>query len=138
MPEIDSLLGQIVPAVEAAVGVYGAHVLTAVENEAAGETVQLGRRLLDRIVHRSDRAEPVRAAVADLAETAAGTPDSRRAQFEGCLREALGRSPTLVAELAAMLPQRPSTRASGTGAVSVGSNSGIISTGDGATNIQFR
>jgi len=131
--EIDSLLGQLVPAVEAAVGVYGIRVLSVVEDEAANETVRLGQRLLDRIVHRGAQAEPVRVAVADLAQAATGTPDSRRAQFEETLREVLGHSPTLVAELAALLPQRPTAQASGAGSVSVVKNSGIISTGEGAT-----
>ncbi len=69
MSEIEALLGQVVPAVGAAVSAYGVAVLTRAEDEAAGATVRLGQRLLDRLRGRSPEPEAIDAAVTELAET---------------------------------------------------------------------
>ncbi|MEU4493619.1 hypothetical protein AB0F96_09190, partial [Streptomyces sp. NPDC023998] len=93
MTEIDLLLGQIVPAVAAAVGAYGVSVLTRAEDEAAGATVRLGQRLLARILNRGVDADPVRASVTSLAYADAGADRDmlalRRAELRIVLREAL-------------------------------------------------
>ncbi|MGX1676350.1 hypothetical protein [Streptomyces sp. NPDC055400] len=140
MHEIDVLLGQIVPAIGAAAGAYGVAVLTTAEDQAAGATVRLGRRLLDRILNRgagdADPA-PVRAAVIELAG-AAGDPDAMAAlRFQ--LRKLLTNEPDLAAELSTLLPEGPAVQASGARAVAIGgTNSGIVATGDNATNVQRR
>ena len=135
MPEMDLLLGQIVPAVAAAVGACGVSVLTRAEDEAAGATVRLGQRLLDRILHRSADADPVRAAVTNLADAAPNTLASRRIELRDALQEVLRDTPELAAELSALLRERPAVQAGGAHSVALGGdNSGIISTGEGATN----
>jgi hypothetical protein len=134
LADIDTLLGQIVPAVEAAVGAYGVGVLTRVEDEAAGETVRLGHRLLARILHRGANAASVQAAVIDLAGTDED-PDALAA-LRLQIKKALRDDPQFAAELSAILPERPAVQATGTRSVAVGGNSeGIISTGDGAAII---
>ncbi|MGX9229281.1 hypothetical protein ACWV95_29740 [Streptomyces albus] len=75
MPDIETLLGQAVPAVGAAVSAYGAAVLTRAEDEAASATVRLGQQLLDRLLHRSEQPEALETAVMDVAETD-GDPDA--------------------------------------------------------------
>ncbi len=133
MPEVDVLLGEIVPAVSAAVSAYGAGVLTRAEDEAAGATVRLGQRLLDRILHRSADPAPVRTAVKDLA-AAADDPDALAA-LRLQIKKVLTSDSVLAAEMSALLP----AQAVGSRSVAVvGDNTGIISTGDGATNVQRR
>ncbi|MFE3776405.1 hypothetical protein [Streptomyces sp. NPDC059122] len=137
MAEIDTLLGQIMPAVEAAAGAYGVGVLTRAEDEAAGATVRLGQRLLARILHRGPDSAPVEATVTSLADAGADQDilDLRRAELRIALRDALRDSPSLADELSVLLPERPAVQASGERGVAVaGNNSGIISTGDGAHN----
>jgi hypothetical protein len=132
MTDIDALLGQIVPAVEAAVGAYGVGVLTRVEDQAADETVRLGQRLLARILRRDASAAPVEAAVVDLAES--GEDEDAQGALRLQIRKALRDDPQFAAELSAMLPERPAVWAGGKGSVAVGGNNqGNISTGDGAT-----
>ncbi|MFD6885435.1 hypothetical protein [Streptomyces sp. NPDC059957] len=137
MSNIEVMLGQIVPAAGAAVAVYGAAVLRRAEDEAAGATVRLGRRLLARI--RSGAADPaaIDGAVTDLAADPAD-PDALAA-LRLQIRRALAADPALVDEIAALLPAPGPALSSGAGGVAVSGNvSGIVSTGDGATNIQRR
>ncbi|SHN33330.1 hypothetical protein SAMN05216268_1392 [Streptomyces yunnanensis] len=136
LAEIDTLLDQIMPAVEAAAGAYGVGVLTRAEDEAAGATVRLGQRLLARILQRGTDAASVEATVTDLAGRGED-PDARaalRRQIERALRD----DPRFAGELSAMLPERPAAQGTGARSVSVTDNTGIISTGDGATNTLFR
>lgn len=136
MPEMEALLGQVVPAVGAAVSAYGVAVLTRAEDEAAGATVRLGQRLLDRLRGRSPEPEAIDAAVTDLAETD-GDPDAVAA-LRLRIRQALTASPELLAELAELLPRTP-VEAGGAGGVAVGGSvTGIVSTGPDATNIVSR
>jgi hypothetical protein len=125
------VVGQVLPAVETAVGAYGAGVLTRAEDAAANETVRLGQRALARIFRRGP-APGIERAVRDLA--AAGpedTPDAESAlRLE--LRKLLRQDPELSIELEALLPVR------NVRTVSIGGfNYGIVSTGDGAANIQL-
>ncbi|MFG2888411.1 hypothetical protein [Streptomyces sp. NPDC048248] len=136
MSEMEALLGQVVPAVGAAVSAYGVAVLTRAEDEAAGATVRLGQRLLERLRGRSPEPEAIDAAVTDLAETD-GDPDAVAA-LRLRIRQALTASPELLAELAELLPRTP-VEAGGAGGVAVGGSvTGIVSTGPGATNIVSR
>ncbi|MFH8569331.1 hypothetical protein [Streptomyces sp. NPDC017993] len=134
MPEIEALLSQVVPAVGAAVSAYGVAVLARAEDEAAGATVRLGQRLLDRLRGSGPEPAAIDAAVTDLAQTD-GDPDAVAA-LRLRIRQALVASPELFAELAALLPEPP---AGGAGGVAVGGSvTGIVSTGHGATNIVNR
>ncbi|WP_228718465.1 hypothetical protein [Kitasatospora acidiphila] len=131
------MLGQIVPAISAAVGAYGTGVLTRAEDAAADETIRLGQRLLDRILRRRPEPVPVRNAVSDLAE-AGGDPDALAAlRFQ--IRQVLVGDQQFAAELAELLPPGATVHAAGDRSVAVGgTNSGIISTGDQAVNVQRR
>ncbi|MFE4519703.1 hypothetical protein ACFRMQ_36650 [Kitasatospora sp. NPDC056783] len=134
MLEMDALLGQVVPAVSAAVGAYGTGVLDRAEDEAADATIRLGQRLLNRILRRSPQHEPVVAAVTDLAESA-DDPDTL-VVLRRQLRRLLTNDTALARELAALLP---TVDASGERSIAVGgANSGIVSSGDDAVNIQRR
>ncbi|MFE4016819.1 hypothetical protein ACFXPZ_05185 [Streptomyces sp. NPDC059101] len=135
MSNVEVMLGQIVPAAGAAVAVYGAAVLQRVEDEAAGATVRLGQRLLARI--RGGAADPtaIDGAVTDLAADP-DDPDALAA-LRLQIRRALAADPALVDEIAALLPVSGPAQSSGAGSVAVSGNvSGIVSTGDGAMNIQ--
>lgn len=138
MSEIDVVVGQIVPVIGAAVGAYGVAVLNRTEDAAASATVRLGQRLLALILRRAGKSGPIEAAVSDLAVSPAGDPDAMEA-LRLQIREVLARDEVLVAELAALLTRRPGASATGPRSVAVtGDNSGIISTGDNAQNIQRR
>jgi len=135
--ELEAVLAEALPVMSAAVAAYGAGVLSRVEDAAADATVGLGRRLLHRVWHRSARPEALQRAVAELAE-ALEDPDAL-AGLRLQVRKVLAQDPALVAELAEMLPKREAATASGDRAVAVGGeNSGIVSTGDGAVNVQRR
>jgi hypothetical protein len=97
----------------------------------------MGQRFLDRVLRRTPDRAPIEAAVTDLAESA-DDPDALAA-LRLQIRKALLADPSLMAELAAMLPERHAARADGTRGVAVsGDMSGIVSTGDGATTVQRR
>ncbi|KUL37838.1 hypothetical protein ADL22_20510 [Streptomyces sp. NRRL F-4489] len=131
------MLGQIVPAAGAAVAAYGAAVLRQAEDEAAGATVRLGRRILARLRGRAADPAALDGAVADLAAEP-DDPDALAAlRFQ--IRRALAADPALVQEIAALLPAAGPDRNGGAGSVAVGGDvSGIVSVGDGATNIVRR
>lgn len=135
--DINSLLGHAMPAVGAAVGAYGVAVLNQAETEAAQATVRLGHRLLDRVLRRTPDRAPIEAAVGELA--AAAEDEDALAALRFQIRKALLADASLVAEWAAMLPVQPQPRAEGARSVAVaGDMTGIVSTGDGATNVQHR
>lgn len=133
--DIDVLANQVVPYITAAVGAYGGAVLTKLEQNAADETVQAGQRLLRALLHGGGGRPAVQHAVLDLA-SAQSDPDFQaalRAQIKRALRE----DAQLAGQLAALLPHTQTVSAAGERSVAVGGdNSGLISTGDGATNVQ--
>jgi hypothetical protein len=129
MPEIEVLVGQVVPAISAAVGAYGVGVLGRVQDAAAQSTVGLGRRLLGRLLGVAPERSRLEAAVGDLAADVQD-PDAVAA-LRLQVRRILLAHPELAAELAGMLPAGPQARASGTRSVAVaGDNTGTITTGD--------
>ena len=132
------MLADALPVMSAAVGAYGAGVLSRVEGAAADATVGLGRRLLHLVWHRSKQPEAVAAAVAELAQAPAD-PDAL-AGLRLQVRKALAQDPQLLAEIAGLLPTHSTVvTASGERSVAIGGdNSGIVSTGEGAVNIQRR
>jgi hypothetical protein len=135
--DIEVMLGQIVPAAGAAVALYGAAVLRRAEDEAADATVRLGRRLLARIRGGAADPAPLDGAITDLAADP-GDPDALVA-LRLQIRRVLAADPALVGDLAALLPAPGPAYSSGAGGVAVsGHVSGIVSIGDGATNVQRR
>jgi hypothetical protein len=125
----------VMPYVTATVAAYGMHTLDKVRDsfvERASEaTVGRGHRLLDRILRREPSRESVEEAVVDLA---AGMPDSEAA-LRLQIRKALAADPELAADVRSMLPP-PAMRieASGERSIAVGTNSGVLSTGDDNAN----
>ncbi|MFK0295105.1 hypothetical protein ACIQU6_32180 [Streptomyces sp. NPDC090442] len=61
MAEIDTLLGRILPAVEAAAGAYGVGMLARAESEATRATVRSEQRPLAPTLHRGTDAHSVSA-----------------------------------------------------------------------------
>ncbi|XIE79723.1 hypothetical protein AB6O49_20410 [Streptomyces sp. SBR177] len=105
MSEIEILLSQAVPAVSAAVSAYGAAVLTRAEDEAAGATVRLGQRLLERLRRNAPDRPALDAAVTDLAE-AEDDPDAVAA-LRLRIRQALRDSPSCARSWRPCCPPRP-------------------------------
>ncbi|MFF0388290.1 hypothetical protein ACFYS8_06275 [Kitasatospora sp. NPDC004615] len=132
MPDVDVIVGQVVPAIGAAVGAYGVEVLRRTQDAAAGATVGLGQRLLARLLHRAPVPAPLEAAVEDLAEDRLN-PDALAA-LRLQVRRLLLADPELAAQVAAMLPPVPAAspvQADGERSVAVGTNhGGRITTGD--------
>ncbi|HEV2638995.1 MAG TPA: hypothetical protein VGX23_27875 [Actinocrinis sp.] len=129
MSEVDVLVGQVVPVIGAAVGAYGAGVLTRVEQGAADATVGLGQKVLARLLHHTARPASLEEAVVDLA--AHGQDPDALAALRLQVRKILADSPEVVKELAGMLPPGPSATASGVRSVAVaGPNTAPITTGD--------
>lgn len=132
MSELELVLSEVVPVMGAAVGAYGAGVLSRVEDAAADATVGLGQRLLQLVWRRAQRPDAVSAAVVELA--GAGGDSDALAGLRLQVRKVLAQDPELLAELAGMLPTRGAVvTASGERSVAIGgTNSGSITTGDGA------
>ncbi|MGW2028877.1 MULTISPECIES: hypothetical protein [Streptomyces] len=107
--ELDTFMQLAGPTIGAAMSAYGVAVLTQAEDAAAGATVNLGRRILQRVWQRRDERQ--RAALeADVREAA---EESEDADAQAALRQAVKRTlrqhPELLAELAELLP-RPEPR----------------------------
>ncbi len=134
LQDIDAVVGQVVPAIGAAVSAYGLGVLTRAEDEAAGATVRLGQRLLARLLRRGAEPDPVRAAVVDLTRDRLDADALAALRLQ--IRRVLTADPDLVQEVMALLPPVTARAVESRGVVLGGENSGIISTGDGAMNIQ--
>lgn len=125
MHDVDTIVGQVVPMIGAAVGAYGEGVLSRAEDEAAEATVRLGQRVLARILHRAPNPVPMQAAVGDLA-AAPGDADAL-AGLRLQIRKLLAADADLVAELAEMLPAR--AEASGENSVAVAGHVNISTNG---------
>ncbi|ARP71308.1 hypothetical protein LK07_17675 [Streptomyces pluripotens] len=111
--EIVQLVGQAGPAVTAAVGAYGAAVLTRAQDAAAEATVGLGQRILQLLWRRGDEAGRT-----ELERVVGEAVDERDDVYSAAvlgrlLRRALQEDPVLREELSALLP------APAAGAVSV-------------------
>ncbi|MFD9467185.1 hypothetical protein [Streptomyces sp. NPDC060027] len=134
--EIVQLVGQAGPAVTAAVGAYGAAVLTRAQDAAADATVGLGQRILQLVWRHRDEAgqaelERVVGEAADEQDDAYST-----AVLSRLLGQALQNDPALREELAAVLPApAPGTvnvTASGERSIAA-QHIGTAITGDGHT-----
>jgi hypothetical protein len=129
VPEIDELVGQIMPVIGAAVGAYGAAVLTGAEEGAADATLALGKRFLAWLLDHAGRRAPLEQAVADLASD--GRDPDALAALRLQVRKILTAHPELLPELAGMLPLASPTWAHGARSVAIGgNNTAPITTGD--------
>ncbi|WP_159029942.1 hypothetical protein [Streptomyces marincola] len=132
--EPDPLLAQAVPAISAAVALYGADVLHRTEDAAASGAARLGQRLLAWLTsRRPDDTDGLARAVTDLADNTDGEDEHAALRLE--LRKLLRDDEDLRREFAALLPRHDPASATGDRAVAIGRNEGIVSTGDGAYNV---
>lgn len=103
--ELAQLASETMPYVTAAVGAYGGAVLTKAKDEAAGATVDLGRRLLQKIFRRRAADEEVPEALADVI---ADPEDADNvAALHEAVREALESDKSLATDVRAMLTEIP-------------------------------
>jgi len=124
----------VVSALTAAIGTYGREVLVRVEESAGDATAHLGLKLLARLRRGNGKTgAAVDEAVADVAQNP-GDEDFHAA-LRAQVKKALSRDPELARDLAGLLGQAGVTvTATGDGAVAIGHNAGIVSTGEGASN----
>jgi hypothetical protein len=137
--DLDLLTGHIVPYVTAAVGAYGAAVLTRAEDAAADETIRLGQRLLRTMLGSRTARPGVEQAVTALA--AEHNDPGFQAALRAEIRLALYQDQQLAARLAALLsdgptPPRQTLHSAGDRSPVIGGNVGQVSTGDNSPNIQ--
>lgn len=134
--ELATLASDISPYVTAAIGAYGAAVLSTARDQAADATVGLGRRLLQRIFgQRTPEQAP--SAVAELAQS----PDDLdlQAALRVAVRHALAADPELVADLRQLLDGSGAgvtVTASGERSVAAQVISGVVVTGDNGTVVR--
>ncbi|MFB7195562.1 hypothetical protein [Streptomyces sp. NPDC056240] len=102
--EVAQLVDQAGPYLTAAIGAYGAAVLTRAEDAAADATATLGRRILHAVWRRRDEAG--QAEVERVVDEAADEQDESytAAVLGRLLRRVLQEDAELCAELSAMLP----------------------------------
>ncbi|MEU0244952.1 hypothetical protein ABZ192_11585 [Streptomyces sp. NPDC006235] len=102
--EVVQLVEQAGPYLTAAVGAYGAAVLTRAQDVAADATVGLGQRILQLVWRHRDEAG--RAELERVVEEAADEQDDTysAAVLSRLLRRALEKDPGLREELSALLP----------------------------------
>lgn len=129
-----STVDAVVSALTAAVGTYGREVLVRTEETAGDATVRLGLKLLARFRRGQGQAgAAVQAAVADVADSP-GDEDFRAA-LRAQVKRALSGDPELAVDIEGLLRAAgTAVTATGARAAAVGQNTGIVSTGDGATN----
>lgn len=99
--EVAVLAADATPYVTAAVGAYGGAVLAKVRDDAAGATVGVGRRLLQRVFGHREEGEPLPAPLAALAADPADADAA--AVVRWAMRQALEADATMLAEVRAML-----------------------------------
>ena len=115
--DIAQVAGGAVPFVTAAVGAYGLAVLARTQEEAANVTVELGRRMAQRIFGSRAEGEQLPEAVADMVADPAD-PDTE-AVLRRAVRKALLADEALVADLRALLAQAPADVRIGDGSQAV-------------------
>ncbi|MFF0225320.1 hypothetical protein [Streptomyces sp. NPDC004629] len=134
--EIVQWVQQAGPAVTAAVGAYGAAVLTRTQDAAADATVNLGQRILQAVWRRGN--ETGRAELERVVDEAADEQDDTytAAVLGRLLKRALQDDPELRDELTALLPAPPAgtvnITASGERSIAA-QRIGTAITGDGHT-----
>ncbi|MFE9191152.1 hypothetical protein ACFYL6_16205 [Micromonospora sp. NPDC007208] len=131
------LAAAAVPHVLAAIGVYGAAVASKAEEASATATVQLGSRLMRRLLRREESAAAIQQAVSEVAEE--GADFDRIAVLRAEVRRALQADPQMAADVATLLASAGTTvTAFGAKSVAMRDNTGIVQTGDSSTAWQGR
>lgn len=130
--EFAALANAVVPYVTAAVGAYGAAVLTRLQEVAADATVGVGGTLLRRLLQRAEPAPALEAAVLDLAED----PDNgdRQSALRLQIRKVLATDERLAADVAGIV-QAAGTTVTASAPRSVAAqtiSNSVVSTGDDA------
>ncbi|MEV4630116.1 hypothetical protein AB0J90_28035 [Micromonospora sp. NPDC049523] len=99
--DIGVLVSQAFPYLGAVAGAYGGAVLQRLQDEATNSTVELGRRLLARLLGRDESRPAIEAAVTDLGEN----PDDEdlQAAVRAQVKKALADDPELAAEIGRVL-----------------------------------
>jgi|HubBroStandDraft_6_1064221.scaffolds.fasta_scaffold595591_1 hypothetical protein len=95
------LVADATPYVTAAVSAYGGAVLAKVRDDAAGVTVGVGRRLLQRVFGHREEGEPLPEALAALSADPADADAA--AVVRWAMRQALEADATMLEEVRAML-----------------------------------
>ncbi|WP_239098312.1 hypothetical protein [Micromonospora qiuiae] len=126
------MAGAVVPFVTAAVGAYGAGVISRIQDGAADATVNMGGELLRRLLRRPESAPELQQAVTDLAVDPAD--EGRLAILQLRVLEILHADRQIRSEVVEILQaSKPDVSAVGTRSVATGSMSGgIVVTGDNA------
>jgi hypothetical protein len=124
----------VIPYVTGAVAAYGVNTLEkvreAVIDKASDATVSLGHRILNRILGRAESRPVIEGAIVDVAAGEEGSEAALKLQ----IRKAFAADPELARDVFAMLPAGSvHIEASGERSIATGTNTGINSTGDGAT-----
>jgi hypothetical protein len=129
VPNVDAVVGQIVPAIVTEVETFGADVLDRVQSAGVDVAMSLGQRVLAWLLEHALHRGSLETAVTDLAENSQD-PDTIAA-LRLQIRKVLVQSPELALELADMLPPAPQATATGPRSVAIaGDNSAPIITGE--------
>jgi hypothetical protein len=134
------LADQLMPYLGAAIGAYGAAVVAKTQDTIADETVNMGRRLLRRIIKREQSHAPIHTAITDLAhaqkDANAADTDDAMAALRLQVKKALAADPALAAELTRMLATATAPSgiiAMGERVAVIGTNTGVVQQGDNST-----
>ncbi|MBB5830029.1 hypothetical protein [Micromonospora carbonacea] len=130
--DVTSVATAVVPFVTAAVGAYGAGVLTRVQDAAADATLDLGGQILRRLTGREEPTQPLSEAVRELALDV--SDGDRVAAVRLQIRKILAANPQLATELAELVSTAgPVVTVSGERAIGAATISGgMLVTGDNA------
>jgi len=101
--EVTQIAAAVAAYATAAVAAYGAKLQDAAAGHASNATVDLGHRLLSRILRREPSRQVIESALADVAAEEDGSEVALRLQ----LRKVLTADPELAREVAMMLPAEP-------------------------------
>jgi hypothetical protein len=125
------LAAQAMPYMTAAAGAYGTAVLVKAKGEAADATVNLGRRLLQRIFGTENKGDRLPEPLQDLIANPEDPDVAAALRLQ--IRKLLAADPKLEAEIRSMLvPVGTSITASGERSIAAHTISGTASTGDNA------
>jgi hypothetical protein len=132
--DVGQTAAAMMPYVTTAVAAYGTGTLDKVRDalvdKASDATVSTGHRLLNCILRRKESRGAIEGAVIDVANNEEDSVSALKLQ----IRKALASDHEMMLEAIAMLPSESiHLEASGEGAVAIHNNSGIVSTGGGAT-----
>jgi hypothetical protein len=103
--DVAGLAAEVTPYMSAAVGAYGGAVLARLRDDAAGATVSLGRRLLQRVFGTKPEGDSLPGPLGDL--VASPQDADALAAVRLAVRKALAADPLLEAEVRSMLTAAP-------------------------------